>query len=89
MDVDRTLDGNVSGGALSEVFVAEVTAAAGCCEACGATRALGALRAYVGGPGTVLRCVQCEGVLLRIVRDGDRCWVDLRGLRWLQFRPGA
>jgi hypothetical protein len=23
--------------------------------------------------------------MLRIVRDGERCWLDLRGLRWLQF----
>lgn len=85
MDADGTLDGNVAGGVLGEVFVAELTTAVGRCDACGATGSLGEWRAYVGGPGTVLRCLQCQGVLLRIVRDGDRCWIDLRGLRWLQF----
>ena len=91
MDVDRTLDGNVAGGVLSEIFVAELTSALARCEGCGATDTLGAVRAFVGGPGTVLRCVTCEGVLLRVVRDGDRCWIDLRGLRWLRFElaPGA
>jgi hypothetical protein len=79
------LDGNAVAGLLSEVFVAEVTVAATCCEGCGAVEALGAVRAYVDAPGTVLRCLHCESVLLRIVRDGDRCWLDLRGLRWLQL----
>jgi hypothetical protein len=86
MNADQTLDGNIAGGILSEVFVAEVTNAVGRCDACGTTGSVGALHAYVGGPGTVLRCVGCEGVLLRIVRDGDRAWIDLRGLRWLEFR---
>ena len=85
MNADRTLDGNVAGGVLGEVFVAELTTAVVRCDACGSTGSLGGLYAYVGGPGTVLRCRACEGVLLRVVRDGDRCWIDLRGLRWLQF----
>jgi hypothetical protein len=85
MNADGTLDGNVAAGVLGEVFAAELTAAVARCDACGTTGALGELHAYVGGPGTVLRCLGCQGVLLRVVRDGDRCWIDLRGLRWLQF----
>ena len=85
MNADRMLDGNVAGGVLGEIFVAELTTAVVRCDACGSTASLGQLHAYVGGPGTVLRCVGCDGVLLRIVRDGDRCWIDLRGLRWVQF----
>lgn len=85
MDADHTLDGNAAGGLFAEVFVGEITAALGRCDGCGAVEAVGALRAYVGGPGTVLRCLHCESVVMRVVRDGDRCWLDLRGLRWLQL----
>ena len=86
---DLGLDGNAVAGLLSEIFVLEVTAAAGRCDGCGAVEPLGAVRAYVDAPGTVLRCLHCDGVLLRVVRDGNRCWLDLRGLRWLQFEPGG
>jgi hypothetical protein len=86
MDPDLVLDGNAAGGVLADVFVAEVTAAAARCDGCGAVAAVGALRAYVHAPGVVLRCPHCEAVLLRVVSDGDRCWLDLRGLRWLQLR---
>lgn len=85
MDADLTLDGNAAGGLLGEVFVGEITGAAARCDGCGVVEAVGALRAYVKAPGVVLRCVHCDAVLLRVVRDGDRCWLDLRGLRWLQL----
>ncbi|HEX2023796.1 MAG TPA: DUF6510 family protein [Acidimicrobiales bacterium] len=87
MASDRALDGNAVGGLLGEVFVHEITAAASRCDGCGAIEQLGASRAYLDAPGTVLRCLHCEGVLLRLVHDGDRWWIDLRGLRWLQFGP--
>ena len=83
---DLALDGNAAAGLLGEVFVGEATAAAARCDGCGAIEAVGGLRAYMTGPGTVLRCVHCEAVVLRVVRDGDRCWIDLRGLRWLELR---
>ncbi len=86
---DLALDGNAVAGLLSEIFVPEATGAGTCCEGCGAVEAVGALRAYVDAPGAVLRCLHCESVLLRIVRDGNRCWLDLRGLRWLRFGPAG
>ncbi len=86
MNRDLVLDGNAAGGVLAEVFVGEVTAAAARCDGCGGVEPVGALRAYVHAPGVVLRCPHCEAVLVRVVRAGDRCWIDLRGLRWLQLR---
>jgi hypothetical protein len=86
MDADLVLDGNAVAGLLGEVFAGEITTAAGRCDGCGAVEALGALRAFVQAPGAVLRCLHCERVLLRVVRDDDRCWLDVRGLRWLQLR---
>jgi hypothetical protein len=62
-----------------------VTVAVSTCRACGDRRPMAELRAWVHGPGTVLRCVGCEGVLVRLVRAPDRLWLDLRGLDVLQI----
>ncbi len=82
---DLVLDGNAAAGLLQEVFSADVTAAEGTCGGCGATDLVGALVAYTQAPGLVIRCRQCEAVLIRIVTDGRRHWVDLSGLRTLQL----
>jgi hypothetical protein len=39
---------------------------------------------YNRAPGLVLRCSGCDGVLLRTVDSGDRVWLDLRGLSYLE-----
>ncbi len=87
MDDDLALDGNAVAGLLREIFVVDVTAAATSCNGCGTVAALGALRAYVQAPGIVLRCVHCECVMLRVVRNHRVSWLDLRGVRWLELRP--
>jgi NAD-dependent SIR2 family protein deacetylase len=77
------LDGNAAGGLLTEVFAADVTAAHLTCDHCGAMGAVGAAEAYMDGPGTVLRCPACEGVLLRVVRIHGRMLLDRSGVRTL------
>lgn len=84
MDRELTVDGNALGGLLWEIFGAEMTAAAGSCQGCGAIEAVGALLVHDQGPGAVVRCPHCEYVLLRVVRRRDCYLVDLRGLRWLE-----
>ncbi len=79
------LDGNAAAGLLQEVFALEVTAAASTCDGCGAVEAVGALAVYAHAPGTVLRCPHCDSVLMRIVTDGVRYWIDLRGVRSLEL----
>jgi hypothetical protein len=79
------LDGNAAAGLLQEVFATEITTAVGTCDVCGATEAVGAVHVYRAA-GTVLRCPHCESVLIKIVRSGERIWVDLRGVRTLQVR---
>jgi Family of unknown function (DUF6510) len=78
------LDGNAVAGLLQEVFAAEVTTAVGTCAGCGAAGAVGTLHVYMAA-GTVLRCPHCEAVLMKIVTDGSRIWVDLRGIRTLEL----
>ena len=78
------LDGNAIAGVLEEVFGRDVTVAAGRCRGCGAERALGAVHVYYAA-GVVARCPDCDSVLLRIVRAGERTWLDLSGLSVLQL----
>jgi len=82
---ERRLDGNAIGGLLGEVFVMEVTAAVSTCAHCGAVNEVGRVQVYVDAPGTVVRCPACEQVLMRIVRGRGRYWVDLTGMRSLEF----
>ena len=86
MSVDeRRLDGNAIGGLLQEVFALEVTSAVGTCAGCGAVNEVGRLQVYVHAPGTVVRCPACESVLMRVVHGKGRYWVDLAGVRSLEF----
>jgi Family of unknown function (DUF6510) len=84
-DPTDALDGNAAAGALAEVFVAEMTTAVTTCADCGDARMLGELRAYLQGPGVVLRCATCGTVQIRLVRAPDKAWLDLRGVRTLQL----
>jgi hypothetical protein len=83
---DLKLDGNAEAGLLREVFAVELTTARGCCDSCGAIAEVGAVTVYANAPGCILRCPQCENVLMRIARDGSRYWLDVRGMSWLEIR---
>jgi hypothetical protein len=84
---DRTLDGNVLGGLLDDVFAFEITTARCTCEGCGAVRVVGALRVYADAPGVVVRCPGCDDVVFRFMRDdNNRVWLDMRGVRVLHIR---
>jgi hypothetical protein len=79
------LDGNAVAGLLETVFALEPTTAASVCGGCGAERPVAELVVYLGGPGAVLRCRDCEQVVLRVAELGDRIVLDLRGCRTLTF----
>jgi hypothetical protein len=34
----------------------------------------------------VLRCPHCDSVLMKVVSDGERVWMDPRGMRMLELR---
>ena len=82
---ERRLDGNAIGGLLREIFAMEVTSAVGTCATCGAVNEVARLQVYVHAPGTVVRCPACEAVLMRIVHGKGRYWVEMRGVRSLEF----
>jgi Family of unknown function (DUF6510) len=87
---DMKLDGNAIGGLLGEIFVEELTIARSTCGSCGAVREVGALSVYAQAPGAVVRCPDCDAVLLRIVRSESRIWLELQGVSCLELRaPGV
>ncbi len=83
---DLKVDGNAIGGLLAEIFTMEMTRAEGKCGDCGAVNAIGRVDVYMNAPGAVVRCPDCTNVLMRIVSAPGRYWVDMSGLRYLEFR---
>ena len=79
------LDGNVAAGMLANIFYPEMTIATTSCAHCGAVRQLGELVAYVHAPGVILRCSSCDAVLLRVMQNRNRIWLDMRGVSLLQL----
>ena len=74
------LDGNAIGGLLIEVFGTEMTTAVGICASCGAVSQVAELPVYMAGLGIVVRCRNCDAVLMAFVQiRGIHC-VDLEGL---------
>jgi hypothetical protein len=92
--VDLTVDGNAVGGLLAAVFSADITASPGECAHCHTVSVVATLRAYVRGPGIVLRCPACADVVMRIVETPTATLVDVSGVKVLRFeraplgRPG-
>jgi hypothetical protein len=82
---DMRLDGNAIGGLLFEVFGTDLTGSMGVCASCGAAGHVATLDVYMQAPGVVGRCRSCEAVMLKVVRAGDRTWLDLSGTRSLEI----
>ncbi|WBQ08396.1 DUF6510 family protein [Kribbella sp. CA-293567] len=82
---DLAVDGNALAGRLAEIFADDMTSAFVTCESCGSSKPLAHHRAYVRGPGAVLRCADCWSILGRLVRTPDAYWLDLRGAASLRI----
>ena len=85
---DLKLDGNAIGGLLREIFTMEMTSANSTCAGCGKVHAVGRVDVYLNAPGAVVRCPACQQVLMRIVHNRGRYWLDLTGTRCLELRSG-
>ena len=79
------LDGNAAAGLLQQIFGGEMTTVAATCATCGTTAPIGESVLYAGGPGTVIRCRSCGGVLVVITQVRGRHCVDLMGIRALDM----
>jgi hypothetical protein len=74
------LDGNVAAGPLSDIFAVEITTARATCATCGTTGPLGGALVYGETMGTIVRCVTCEAVLLRLAETPRGVRLDMRGI---------
>lgn len=81
------LDGNAAAGVLGQLFSFELTTASVVCGGCGSTRPLGALLLYGHAMGTILRCPECDQVLIRVVAREQGYWLDMRGVASLRAGP--
>lgn len=72
-------DGNALGGALTEVFAVDITAARATCRSCGRTGRVAELRVYRRAPGLVARCPGCGEPILRFVHSPTSAYLDLTG----------
>lgn len=81
---ELVLDGNALAGALSQVFVSDVTTARVTCTGCGAVGSLATARLYRAA-GEVLRCSKCDAVLLQLVMAPDRIYLVWTGTRCLEL----
>jgi hypothetical protein len=80
------LDGNAAAGLLAELFAIDVTIARVTCRGCGSVSPMAEARVYGGGMGAIFRCVNCDGVVMRLARTPDGYWLDMRGARSLFAR---
>lgn len=76
---DQGLDGNAAAGDFGEVFGGDVTTVVVTCAGCGSSGAFAELRAYLGGPGAVVRCPGCDTLLARVVRTRTEMWLEMSG----------
>lgn len=83
------LDGNAAAGLLSEVFAVDITSAIGECAHCGDRAVVALAHVFPSDHGLVVRCSTCGDVLMVAVEERERVCIDLRGLTWLEVRPGT
>jgi hypothetical protein len=81
------LDGNAAAGEFAGILASDPTTVTVRCGSCGATQAFGQLQAYLGGPGTVLRCRECEAMVARVARTPRGTWLDVSGSSSWLFPP--
>jgi hypothetical protein len=78
-------DGNAIAGVLQEVFVREVTTSRIACAECGNVEPIGADHAYTQAPGIVLRCRNCDAVLLVVTQAPGRNVLAFPRSRWIEI----
>ena len=87
MDINTALmvDGNALAGQLEEIFGRDMTMAVAKCAWCARDAEMGALMAFTRGPGVVLRCPACQGVIVRIVETPGEIYLDAAGATYVRL----
>jgi len=83
--LSRHIDGNAVAGTLATLFGVDITGARGTCASCGHRSAIAEAYAYLDGPGAVLRCPECDNLLLRWAVTPVSTWMEMPGLAGLEI----
>ena len=82
------VDGNAIAGDLGAIFAGDLSAAVATCDGLRRDRTGGdgdGLR----GMGEVLRCPECDAVLMRLIRMRGETHLDMRGIRLLRWQSAG
>ena len=82
---DLLLGGDAGARLVQQIFVPDVTLAKIRCEACDSETGIGALTVYAGPMGAVLKCADCDNVLMRVVHTPHGLWLEMSGARNVRF----
>src|SRR5438105_13107641 len=87
MNTALMVDGNAVGGQLEQIFGRDMTMAIARCAGCARDAPMGALLAFIRGPGIVLRCPACQNAIARIVETPSATYLESRGAAYLRMSP--
>ena len=82
---DLLLGGDAGARLLQQIFVPDVTLAKIQCEACSGVTGIGALTVCAGPMEAVLKCSDCDNVLMRVVDTPHGLWLEMSGARNVRF----
>lgn len=85
MNTALMVDGNAVAGELQQLFGRDMTMVEIRCSGCSRDSEMGALMAFVRGPGVVLRCPGCDAAIVRIVDAPTAHYVDARGALFMRM----
>ncbi|TME85939.1 MAG: hypothetical protein E6I47_00415 [Chloroflexi bacterium] len=89
MNTALMVDGNAVAGQLEQIFGRDMTMAIARCAGCARDAPMGALMAFIRGPGIVLRCPACQNAIARIVETPSATYLEARGAQYLRMAPQA
>ena len=89
MNTALMVDGNAVAGQLEQIFGRDMTMTVARCAGCARDAAMGALLAFMRGPGVVLRCPACQNAIARIVETPTAIYLEARGAAYLRMAPKA
>jgi uncharacterized protein DUF6510 len=74
------LDGNAAAGPLGDIFTREMTTATATCASCGASGPLCGAMLYGEPMGAIVRCANCDAVLLCFAQTPRGIRFEMRGV---------
>jgi hypothetical protein len=87
MNTALMVDGNAVAGELQQIFGRDMTVTVARCAGCSRDAEMGALTAFIRGPGVVLRCPACQTAIARIVETPSALYLEARGAAFLRMAP--